>query len=89
MLSVRNSTKDSFYDIVFEDNGPGIPDENRPRLFTPNFTTKTSGTGLGLAICKNILERRGGEISYSRSFTLKGACFTVRFPKMKNPPTSA
>ena len=89
VLSVRNSTKDSFYDIVFEDNGPGIPDENRPRLFTPNFTTKTSGTGLGLAICKNILERCGGEISYSRSFTLKGACFTVRFPKMKNPPTSA
>lgn len=81
VLSVRNSTKEGFYDIVFEDNGPGIKDENRSRLFTPNFTTKSSGTGLGLAICNNIIERCGGEIQYSQSFSLKGACFTVRFPK--------
>lgn len=86
VLSLRNSSKDGFYDIVVEDNGPGIKDENRARLFTPNFTTKSSGTGLGLAICKNIIERCGGEIFYSRSFALKGACFTVRYPK---PPTSA
>lgn len=88
ILSVRNSTREGFYDIVVEDNGPGIKDENRERLFTPNFTTKSSGTGLGLAICKNILERCGGEISYSRSFSLKGACFTVRYPKGERP-TSA
>ena len=81
ILSVRNSSKEGFYDIVVEDNGPGIKDENRNRLFTPNFTTKSSGTGLGLAICRNILERCGGEISYSRSFSIQGACFTVRFPK--------
>lgn len=81
VLSLRNSSKDGFYDIVIEDNGPGIKDENRNRLFTPNFTTKSSGTGLGLAICKNILERCGGEIFYGRSFVLKGACFTVRYPK--------
>ena len=85
VLSLRNSSKDGFYDIVVEDNGPGIKDENRARLFTPNFTTKSSGTGLGLAICKNIIERCGGEIFYSRSFALGGACFTVRYPK---PPTS-
>ena len=81
-LSLRNSTREGFYDIVFEDNGPGVTDEHRARLFTPNFTTKSSGTGLGLAICKNILERCGGDISYSRSFSLGGACFTVRFPKL-------
>ena len=80
-LSLRNSVREGFYDIVFEDNGPGVNDDNRGRLFTPNFTTKSSGTGLGLAICKNILERCGGDIAYSRSFTLGGACFTVRFPK--------
>lgn len=80
-VSLRNSTKAGFYDIVFEDNGPGVKDENRSKLFTPNFTTKSAGTGLGLAICKNILERCGGEISYSRSFNLGGACFTVRIPK--------
>jgi len=81
-VSLRNSSRDGFIDIVFEDNGPGVNDENRGRLFTPNFTTKSSGTGLGLAMCKNILERCGAEISYSKSFTLGGACFTVRFPKI-------
>jgi len=82
LVSLRNSSRDGFIDIVFEDNGPGVRDENRGRLFTPNFTTKSSGTGLGLAMCKNILERCGAEISYSKSFTLGGACFTVRFPKV-------
>ena len=80
-VALRNSTRNGFYDIVVEDNGPGVRDENRSRLFTPNFTTKSGGTGLGLAICRNILERCGGEISYSKSFTLGGACFTVRLPK--------
>ena len=80
-VSLRLSGRDGFYDIVVEDNGPGVKDENRARLFTPNFTTKSSGSGLGLAICKSILERCGGEISYSRSFTLGGACFTVKLPR--------
>ena len=82
-ISVRNSTREGFYDIVVEDNGPGVSEENRSRLFTPNFTTKSGGTGLGLAICKNILDRCGGEIFYSRSFTLGGACFTVRLKKIQ------
>jgi nitrogen fixation/metabolism regulation signal transduction histidine kinase len=83
IVSLRLSTKEDHYDIVFEDNGPGVSDENRSKLFTPNFTTKTNGTGLGLAICRNILEKSNGEIFYSRSFTLQGACFTVRFPRFK------
>ena len=83
IVSLRLSNKDGFYDIVFEDNGPGVSDENRSKLFTPNFTTKSNGTGLGLAICRNIIEKCNGEILYSKSFSLKGACFTVRFPRMK------
>ena len=82
VVSLRNSSKDGFYDIVVEDNGPGVKDEYRSKLFTPDFTTKSHGTGLGLAICRNILDRCGGEITYSKSFTLGGACFTVRYPKL-------
>ena len=81
LVSLRHSSRDGYYDIVFEDNGPGVSDENIERLFTPNFTTKNSGTGLGLAISRNVLERCGAEISYSRSFSLGGACFTVRYPR--------
>lgn len=80
-ISIRNSMKDGFYDIVFEDNGPGVSEENLGKLFTPNFTTKSAGTGLGLAICRNIIEKCNGEIVYQKSFGLKGACFTVRLPK--------
>lgn len=81
LVSLRLSNKEGFYDIVFEDNGPGVSDENRSKLFTPNFTTKSNGTGLGLSICRNIVEKCNGEILYSKSFSLKGACFTVRFPR--------
>lgn len=80
-VSLRNSTRDGFYDVVVEDNGPGVPLENQSKLFTPNFTTKSGGTGLGLAICRSIIQKCGGEISYSRSFSLEGACFTVSYPK--------
>ena len=82
VVSLRNSTREGFYDIVVEDNGPGVKEENRGKLFTPDFTTKSHGTGLGLAICRNIIDRCGGEISYSKSFSLGGACFTVRYPKL-------
>ena len=81
VVSLRNAVEDGFYDIVVEDNGPGVSQENLSQIFTPDFTTKTSGSGLGLAICKRIVEHCGGTISYSRSFTLGGACFTVKYPK--------
>ncbi|MCM1176784.1 MAG: ATP-binding protein [Bacteroides sp.] len=81
MVSLRNSTKDGYYDVVVEDNGPGVKEENQDKLFTPNFTTKSSGTGLGLAICRNIIEKCDGEITYRRSFVLGGASFIVTLPK--------
>ena len=81
VVSLRHSSSgDGFYDIVFEDNGPGVSEENQGKLFTPNFTTKTSGTGLGLAICHNILQKCDATITYSRSFSLGGACFTIVYP---------
>ncbi len=83
-ISLRNSTRDGYYDVVVEDNGPGVKEENQSRLFTPNFTTKSAGTGLGLAICRNIVEKCNGTITYQRSFTLSGACFIVTLPKAAN-----
>ena len=83
LISLRNSTEDEYYDIVIEDNGSGVKDDNLSKLFTPNFTTKSGGTGLGLAICRNIIEKCKGTISYKRSHILSGACFTVHFPKNK------
>ncbi len=81
MVAVRNAAENGFYEVVVEDNGPGVSEQNQDKIFTPDFTTKTSGSGLGLAICKRIVEHCGGSIGYSRSFTLGGACFTVKYPK--------
>ena len=81
LICLRNSVKDGYYDIVVDDNGPGVSEENQDRLFTPNFTTKSSGTGLGLAICRNIIEKCDGEIGYQKSFSLGGASFIVTLPK--------
>jgi Signal transduction histidine kinase involved in nitrogen fixation and metabolism regulation len=49
-------------ELVVEDNGRGLPEENRDRLTEPYVTTRAKGTGLGLAIVKKIMEDHQGEI---------------------------
>lgn len=62
------------------DNGSGISEENKEKIFEPKFTTKSSGMGLGLAMVKNIVETYNGSISFV-SKQNKGTIFNVRFPK--------
>ncbi len=61
--------------ISVEDNGPGVPENDRERIFEPFFTTRTKGTGLGLAICRRIVESHDGTIELGQSGSLGGACF--------------
>jgi signal transduction histidine kinase len=48
--------------LSVKDNGNGIPESLREKIFEPNFTTKSSGTGLGLAFVKNSIENAGGKV---------------------------
>jgi len=66
--------------IVVEDDGPGVPEEARERVFDPYVTTKSEGTGLGLAIVKKIVVEHNGTISVRRSDRLGGAAFVVVLP---------
>jgi nitrogen fixation/metabolism regulation signal transduction histidine kinase len=53
---------DSRVVVSVEDDGPGVPQEDLPRIFDPYFSTKTSGTGLGLAIARKAIEEHGGSV---------------------------
>ena len=66
--------------IEVEDNGTGIAEEDRPDIFVPNFSTKSSGTGLGLAICKKIIEAHDGSISFA-SVEGEGTTFVIKLPQ--------
>jgi len=66
-------------EVTVTDNGPGIPAENRERIFEAYFTTKPSGTGLGLAIVKQNLELFGGRVEVE-SEAGRGSCFRLVFP---------
>jgi signal transduction histidine kinase len=60
------------------DNGPGISEDQRHRLFEPHFTTKEGGTGLGLFMSYGIVREHQGQLTYSGSN--RGAAFTVTLP---------
>ncbi|MBS1627237.1 MAG: HAMP domain-containing histidine kinase [Bacteroidetes bacterium] len=72
----QKQNTDSTILIAIEDNGEGIDDAIQSKIFTPNFTTKSSGTGLGLAICKGIVENVNGKIWFSTQHK-KGTVFYV------------
>jgi two-component system nitrogen regulation sensor histidine kinase NtrY len=65
--------------LTLSDQGPGIPEELRARIFDPYFTTRHEGTGLGLAIVKKIVLQHGGEISAGAA-PGGGAAFTIALP---------
>jgi two-component system nitrogen regulation sensor histidine kinase NtrY len=67
--------------VAVEDNGTGIPEPLQKKLFTPNFTTKSSGTGLGLSIVKKYVEGVKGRIWFE-SEADKGTIFYIEFPLM-------
>ena len=76
--------------ITIADYGYGISAEDKARLFTPFFTTKKEvGTGLGLWITKDLLEKKGGHISFrSRDSKPSGTVMSVYLP-LKSPAAIA
>lgn len=72
--------------IEIEDEGYGIPRENRNKIFDPFFTTKQpgEGTGLGLSTSYSIIREHRGFITV-RSEEGKGSCFSIHIPAVKQP----
>jgi signal transduction histidine kinase len=65
--------------ITIEDNGPGIPEENMPRIFDPFFSTRDSGSGLGLAISKRLAGQLNGSLHVT-SLPAQGTSVTLQLP---------
>lgn len=81
-VSVRAAPSERGVRLSVEDDGPGVPDNIRSRLFEPFATTKDvgKGTGLGLAVCRGLVESVGGSIILDAS-ARQGARFVVDLPR--------
>jgi signal transduction histidine kinase/FixJ family two-component response regulator len=66
-------------EILLQDSGPGIPDDQKSRVFEPFFSTKDGGTGLGLTVSYNIITAHGGVLELA-SNQGPGACFRIYLP---------
>jgi len=85
-IDLAVTKKEHMVVISVSDNGTGIPDELREKMFSPNFTTKSSGMGLGLAIVKNIAENFNGRIFYETVID-GGTTFFLEIPVFEEKQT--
>jgi len=86
-LTLSSEVDGSWVDIVIEDNGPGIDEETRERIFEPFYTTRANGTGLGLAVVQAVARAHQGEL-WLDSRPGKGSRFGIRLPRqttVENP----
>jgi two-component system, NtrC family, sensor kinase len=81
LIVVSTITMKTHVEIRVNDNGPGIPDEIKDKIFQPFFTTKPTGqgTGLGLSLSYDIVKAHGGEIKLN-TMEESGSEFIVVLP---------
>jgi two-component system nitrogen regulation sensor histidine kinase NtrY len=82
-ITVRAGMDDERPFVSVEDNGIGLPKENRHRLTEPYMTTREKGTGLGLAIVKRIMEEHGGRLKLEDAPSGQGALITLQFAALE------
>ena len=79
-IEVALQATDTAFIISVKDNGKGIKDEDKDRIFLPNFSTKSGGSGVGLSLTYNIVQAAEGTISFE-SQEGEGAEFVIELPK--------
>lgn len=78
-IEISLNCTDGMATVIVKDNGTGIPEAVQPKVFEPNFTTKSSGMGLGLAMCKNIVEEAQGRLYFETDLGV-GTQFVLQLP---------
>jgi len=79
IIEINNLVTSKNVLLTIKDNGDGIPELLREKIFEPNFTTKSSGTGLGLAFVKNSIENAGGKVWFDTVMG-EGTTFYISLP---------
>lgn len=79
-IKVELVAQDTTWLLTITDNGSGIPEEIRHKVFLPNFSTKYNGSGIGLAVAKRGVEHAGGKIWFETE-TNQGTTFFIELPK--------
>ena len=87
-LHLRTGQEDGAVIVSVADNGPGLSEDAREKVFDPFHSTKPSGMGLGLPICRTLVEAHGGTI-VARSCDGGGAVFEFRLPVLTKGATNA
>jgi signal transduction histidine kinase len=88
-VSTGSSAAEGAAWVVVEDEGPGVPEEIKQRLFTPFFTTKKDGLGMGLSICRVIMESLGGSVTLESRPGRRGTAFRVELRLASPEPSEA
>jgi signal transduction histidine kinase len=82
-IQINSKAYEDLYLIAISDNGCGIPESLKQKIFTPNFTTKSTGSGLGLAMIKNIFDTIQAKIWFE-SEENKGSIFYLEFKQIND-----
>ena len=82
-IEIKNLDVKEFYNIEIRDNGCGIGEEAKKKIFMPNFTTKSSGMGVGLSIVYDILETLNSDISFESEVGV-GTIFRININNIRH-----
>ena len=86
VLSIQTSLIGDQVEITVADEGCGIPEQDKEKIFSPFFTTKKHGTGLGLCISKRIIEEHADGSLSMKSKEGKGTSFKISLPVYHETP---
>lgn len=86
-LRVSTQLESRMVEILVQDSGPGVEEEDIQRVFDAFFTTKEKGMGMGLSICQSIVESQGGRLSVRRN-GWGGCTFQFTLPWDRSEPTT-
>ncbi|WP_420386900.1 sensor histidine kinase [Roseivirga sp.] len=78
LVEIQVDYKDGQTSVSVKDNGPGITEEAKEKIFMPFYSTKKRGSGIGLSLSKQIMQLHGGDLRVESEIG-KGACFVLCF----------